>query len=190
MTKSVNIDDFIALKEEKIIKRHDYLMRTLDIFKSKNTAIFNESLEYTLGDIADTALTLNSAYWLRFQSIFYPYVQAPDGGHTNIRYEKIISALELTVIEQQPFSLQNSINQFRINAKYALYLSTCFLCAWEKIDIIKYNSILESDKKIAEIIANHEKWLTNLDPQFEYPVFINAQFWDVYIELIKRIAGL
>ncbi len=186
MPEILTIPDFIELKKDKIQKRFEYFLESINKFKSKQLVKLAEALDLTLGSEKDAAMSLNSAYWFRFQRTFYPFVQSEAGEHTNIRYEKIISAIELTVIEQQPFKCSNQLESYRINAKFALYLSTCLLCAWETFNISKYEELVKTDIKVKQILVYHQTWLTNLDPQYEYPVFINAQFWDVFSELIKR----
>lgn len=188
MNKIINISDFIEAKKPKIDRRFEFFCDSLKQFVLMQKDFFNRDIKLISDDINSSAVSLNTAYWLRFQQIFYPYVQNGNGDKTNIRHEKIISAVELTIVEQQPLFVDanKSIENFRINGVYAFFVATALMCEWEKFDVVKYNNTLSTDKKLQEINTDHKTWLTNLDPLYDYPVFLNAQYWNVYIELIKK----
>lgn len=181
-----NPPDFFNEKEDKINNRFDEILKWLETYVKYSREYLNRNLQFRGEKTSyDVALAINTAYWKRYQKIFPDHVKKENGDSTNIRHEKILSGIELSIIDIQPFYSDNENDSLSINTDFALFTSINILRTWNDIPFKSYNDILEADKELQNFLDDHRTWLINLQTDLEYPVYLNSQVWALFIKILK-----
>jgi hypothetical protein len=136
--------------------------------------------------IDDAEEILNDWYWYKIEEGIYPFMEK--GNQGKINHSKIISGKELSIVAIQPIISENNR---ALNAELAWFIAWSILSGWNDYDTTKIN-LVQEDSDIQLFIKEHLTWLEKLAPEFEYPLFSNAQTWRVFqmfvSERLKNIA--
>ena len=180
--------DFSNLNNDKVAKRFDDIVKWTQNFIDNYKISSNIDLNFRSGieTIEEVATLLNTAYWKRMTMTLEGFLKSKTNNELVVHHTKIISGLELTIIDIQPFLLNDSDDTLLVNTEFALFVGLTILCAWNDFEVNNIIKLLEEDSELKEFWSDHQTWLINVKPEFEYPVFLNSQVWALFHKLITN----
>jgi hypothetical protein len=192
--------------EEKKIKRFEDIKVWLSKFQLISEKIWDNKIIYSEGSLDATARKLNTAYWFFLESTVRRYVKGKFEGETNLHHTKIISGLELVIIAQRPIiscsrkepipilkKHQDWVGQDNLQSDFVIqnnvflawFIGIAIMNSWNEFNPKKVDEICDNSEDVIKFIVEHLIWLINLKPDFEYPLFLNAQVWRLFSNYIK-----
>lgn len=162
-------------EEKKLAKRLAEFEQWIEEFSRLHKLTHEWDLQY----IDDAANVLNDWYWYRVKTDIH--TQMKKGNNGLLHHSKIISGTELAIVAIQPIQGVTGPNDKvssvrKLNSELAWFISLTILKEWNDFDAKKLGEFFENDS-IKYAIEEHTLWLEKLDPEFEYPIFSNAQTW-------------
>jgi len=182
-----SLSEFYQDKEEKIFHRYEEILKCLIGFQYLYRELNELNIQFRDDQTAeDMALSINTAYWLRFEKTFNKFVRSKVGEVSNVEHYKIASGIELAIIDLQPFIADNDESTIRLNAEFAMFTSLSILRGWNGISYEQFSNTVACDIELQKFLDDHKVWLINLGINFEYPVYLNAQVWALFMKAIKN----